>query len=43
MFMGIIENAMNLMGVDAYVKIIVNGAIIVAAVVMSNISNLRKS
>ena len=43
MFMGVVENAMNILGVDAYIKIIINGAIVVGAVVMSNISNLRKN
>ena len=42
MLMSVIDNAMNICGVDAYVKIIINGAIVVGAVVMSNIENLRR-
>ena len=39
---GIISNALDILGVDAYVKVVISGAIIVAAVVLSNIDNLRK-
>lgn len=39
---GIISNALDILGVDAYVKVVISGAIIVGAVVLSNISNLRK-
>lgn len=43
LLIGIISNAMDILGVHAYVKIVVTGAIIVAAVVLSNIENARKS
>lgn len=39
---GIISNALDILGVNAYVKVVVSGAIVVGAVVLSNISNLRK-
>ncbi len=39
---GIISNALDILGVDAYVKIVITGTIIVAAVVLSNIENARK-
>lgn len=39
---GIISNALDILGVHAYVKVVISGAIIVAAVVLSNIDNLRK-
>lgn len=40
---GIISNALDILGVDAYVKIVITGLIIVIAVVLSNIRNLNKS
>lgn len=40
---GIISNALDILGVDAYIKIVITGGIIVLAVVLSNIQNLRKS
>lgn len=42
LFMGIVSNAMTIMGIHAYTQTIVTGMIIVAAVVLSNISNLKK-
>lgn len=39
---GIISNAMDILGVHAYVKTVITGAIIVGAVVMSNMDKLRK-
>ena len=39
---GIISNALDILGVDAYVKVVISGAIIVGAVVLSNLDNLRK-
>ena len=39
---GIISNALDILGVHAYVKVVISGAIIVGAVVLSNINNLRK-
>ncbi len=39
---GIISNALDILGVDAYVKVVISGAIIVGAVVLSNINNIRK-
>lgn len=42
LFMGIITNAMNLLRVESYTQTIVTGIIIVVAVVLSNLSNLRE-
>lgn len=42
LFMGIIANAMNILGVESYTQTIITGIIIVGAVVLSNISNLKK-
>lgn len=39
---GIISNALDILGVHAYVKVVISGAIIVGAVVLSNLDNLRK-
>ncbi|MEF9973088.1 MAG: ABC transporter permease [Clostridia bacterium] len=39
---GIISNALDILGVTAYVKIVITGGIIVLAVVLSNIQNARK-
>ncbi len=41
-FMGLLSNAMNIMNIDTNIQQIVSGAIIVGAVVMSNLNNLRK-
>lgn len=40
--MGIISNAMNILQVDPYIQTIITGVIIVCAVVLSNINNMRK-
>lgn len=42
LLVGVISNALDILGVDAYVKITVTGVIIVLAVVLSNIDNIRK-
>lgn len=42
LLIGIISNAMDILGVHAYVKTVITGAIIVGAVVMSNMDKLRK-
>lgn len=42
LLIGIISNALDILGVDAYIKIVVTGAIIVLAVVLSNLENIRK-
>jgi ribose transport system permease protein len=42
LLIGIISNALDILGVDAYVKIVITGAIIVGAVVLSNIEKLRR-
>ena len=42
LLMGVISNAMNILGVDTNVQTIITGVIIVGAVVLSNINNLRK-
>jgi len=39
---GIISNALDILGVHAYIKIVITGLIIVTAVVLSNIENARK-
>ena len=41
-FMGLLSNAMNIMSIDTNVQQIVSGAIIVGAVIMSNMENLRR-
>ena len=42
LLIGIISNALDILGVDAYVKIVITGAIIVSAVVLSNLDKLRR-
>ena len=42
LFMGVLANAMNILGVSSYVQIMVQGLIVVAAVSISNIDNIRK-
>ncbi|MEG0768742.1 MAG: ABC transporter permease [Ruthenibacterium sp.] len=42
LLMGVISNAMNILGVDTNIQTIVTGAIIVCAVVLSNINNMKK-
>jgi ribose/xylose/arabinose/galactoside ABC-type transport system permease subunit len=41
-FMGIVTNAMNILGVDSYVQTVVSGIIVVVAVIISNLDNLRR-
>jgi len=41
-FMGIVQNAMGIMNVSPYIQVMVNGIIIVLAVVLSNLQNIRK-
>lgn len=40
--MGVISNAMNILQVETYIQTIITGCIIVGAVVLSNINNIRK-
>lgn len=40
--MGVISNAMNILKVETYIQTIITGVIIVAAVVLSNINNVKK-
>ena len=42
LLIGIISNALDILGVDAYIKIVITGGIIVSAVVLSNIDKLRR-
>lgn len=42
LLMGVISNAMNILRVPSYIQTIVTGAIIVCAVVLSNINNVKK-
>ena len=42
LLMGVISNAMDILGVDTNVQTIITGAIIVGAVVLSNINNIKK-
>jgi ribose/xylose/arabinose/galactoside ABC-type transport system permease subunit len=42
LLIGVISNAMNILKVPTYIQTIVTGAIIVGAVVLSNIDNLRR-
>jgi ribose/xylose/arabinose/galactoside ABC-type transport system permease subunit len=42
LLMGVINNAMNILKVPSYIQTIITGAIIVAAVILSNINNLRR-
>ena len=42
MLMGVISNAMNILQVETYIQTIITGAIIVCAVVLSNINNIKK-
>jgi ribose/xylose/arabinose/galactoside ABC-type transport system permease subunit len=41
-FMGIVQNAMGILNVSPYIQVMVNGIIIVVAVVLSNLENIRK-
>lgn len=42
LLMGVINNAMNILKVPTYIQTIITGCIIVAAVVLSNINNLKR-
>lgn len=42
LFMGLVSNAMNVLSVDTFIQTIVSGLIVVIAVVISNIDNIRK-
>ena len=42
LLMGVISNAINILGVDTNVQTIITGVIIVGAVVLSNINNIKK-
>jgi len=42
-FMGLIANAMNVLGIASSMQYVVSGVIVVAAVIISNINNLRKA
>jgi len=42
LLMGVITNALNILKVPTYIQTIISGAIIVAAVVLSNINNIRR-
>ncbi len=41
--MGVISNAMNILQVETYIQTIITGAIIVCAVVLSNLNNMKKN
>ncbi|WP_449189105.1 ABC transporter permease [Treponema lecithinolyticum] len=43
LLMGVISNAMNILRVPTYIQTIITGCIIVCAVILSNINNLRKN
>ena len=43
LLMGVINNAMNILRVPTYIQTVITGCIIVCAVVLSNINNLRKN
>jgi ribose/xylose/arabinose/galactoside ABC-type transport system permease subunit len=42
LLMGVINNAMNILKVPTYIQTIITGAIIVVAVILSNINNLKR-
>ena len=42
LFMGLIANAMNILNIDSYLQISISGIIVVIAVVISNLDNLRR-
>jgi ribose/xylose/arabinose/galactoside ABC-type transport system permease subunit len=42
LLMGVISNALNILRVPTYIQVIITGSIIVAAVVLSNINNIRR-
>lgn len=41
-FMGLVSNAMNILSVPSDIQVILNGVIVVAAVLVSNIENMRR-
>ncbi len=43
LLIGIISNALDILGIHAYVKIVITGGIIVGAVVLSNLGKLRQA
>ncbi len=43
LLMGVISNAMNILSIPSYTQTVITGCIIVAAVVLSNINNIRKT
>jgi len=43
LLMGVISNAMNILRVPTYIQTVITGCIIVCAVILSNINNLRKN
>ena len=43
LFMGVLANSMNILGVNSYIQIMIKGLIVVAAVSISNIENIRKA
>jgi ribose/xylose/arabinose/galactoside ABC-type transport system permease subunit len=42
LLMGVINNALNILGVPSYIQTVITGAIIVLAVVLSNINNIKR-
>ncbi|NLF26341.1 MAG: ABC transporter permease [Clostridiales bacterium] len=42
LFTGIIANALDIMGVHSYTKTVITGALIIVAVILSNLNNLKK-
>ena len=41
-FMGLVANAMNILNIDPYLQVSISGAIVVTAVVLSNMNNIRR-
>ena len=41
-FMGLISNAMNVLGIESSVQYVIQGVIVVVAVIISNINNIRR-
>lgn len=41
--LGVVNNAMNIMGIQTYIQTIITGIIIVTAVVLSNINNMHRN
>ena len=42
LFMGVLENALNVLAVDTFIQTVISGIIIVAAVVVSNFEQIRR-